>query len=56
MATEWVAWGFNPRYASRPIKLTGGTLAHCRAEVRTRSGQPGWSGLAVYRHGTAYSV
>lgn len=49
---EWVAWGV--KYVSDPIRLTGGTLAHCRSEIRTRKQEGGWTGLALYPEGAPY--
>jgi hypothetical protein len=47
---EWVLWGFTRRVPV-PIKLTGGSLRHCRSEQK-------WYVLdkwtcAIYRKGTS---
>ncbi len=47
----WVVWGI--KYVPQAIKVTGGTLAHCRREVVARKAE-GWIGLAVYAEGTPY--
>ncbi len=51
---QWVAWGINLSYVPCAIKLTGGTLAHCRDEVRFRQRGTGWLGLTIYKEGTLY--
>lgn len=52
--TDWVLWGFHPRYANGvPIKLVGGSLPRCRAEQTWRvKRERGWT-CAIYREGTA---
>jgi hypothetical protein len=48
---ELVVWGSHPAYANgTPIRLTGGTVAHCRREIAFRKIDDRWS-LAVLRPG-----
>jgi hypothetical protein len=52
--SAWVLWGFHPRYADGvPIKLTGGTLGHCRAEQTHRVEREGDWTCAIYKRGAA---
>lgn len=54
-ATEFVLWGFNARIGypfNIPLKLTGGTVKHCRAERSCYPKSAGWS-LGIYRQGDA---
>jgi len=54
MATEYILWGFNHRIGHPfdvPLKLTGGSLGHCRAERAMYQGlRAGWR-VAIYREG-----
>jgi len=50
--TEWVLWGI--KYVPRALKITGGTIAHCRRERASREQEGGWVGLVIYREGAEY--
>ena len=41
MRKEWVLWGGREGY-ERPIRLTGGTKAHCEQERKFRAKDSGW--------------
>lgn len=51
-ATEFVLWGYKPAYGPAPIKLTGGTLRHCRSGRKMREGEGDWM-LGIYARGDA---
>lgn len=42
----YVLWGFNPRVVNEPIKLTSGSMRHCKAEGRAY-GEQDWT-TAIY--------
>lgn len=42
----YVLWGFNPSVVDEPIKLTSGSMRHCKAEGRVREAE-GWT-TAIY--------
>jgi hypothetical protein len=46
----YVLWGFNNRQRE-PIKLSGGTLTECHAQLARRTAD-GWK-TAIYQRGTA---
>lgn len=51
MPTEYVVWGYKPFLPEPyPIRLTGGTLRHCRAAKRLDWEVSGWQ-CAIYRKG-----
>ena len=44
---EWVVWGFKHAVLPMPIKLSGGALRTCRADLR-RWESDGWK-CAIYK-------
>lgn len=47
-ANEWVLWGTKPAYGGTGLRITCGSLAHCRAARAYRSAE-GWTGLVILR-------
>lgn len=41
--TEYVLWGQKAAHGPDPIKITGGTAAHCEAASRSREAEGGWT-------------
>lgn len=52
MAKSFVLWGLSPSHGPDWIKVAGGTLRECRAALRSRRLERGWSGLVIYPTGT----
>jgi hypothetical protein len=50
-ATDYVLWGFHPRYTGPagviPIRLAAGNLRECNAAQRTRTAEGSWT-LGIY--------
>lgn len=46
---DYVLWGKHPSYSLQPIKIMGGTLRECRAEMKRRQdhGRGRWTGLTI---------
>lgn len=60
-ASVWVLWGMGPGLPvpDLPIRITGGTVAHCRRErdryyqpAKMPNGEPRWSELGIYAEGS----